>query len=144
MAEVNEVRGSETYILARLNANATLVGLVGDRIYRGKAPESATLPFVLFSFVAGVDRLGADATRVFTRPIYLVKAVGSGDAPEATADIATEIDKALHKAPASVPVAGLQVMGCHRLELVNFEEDVNGVRYYHIGGQYRLFVHDNP
>ena len=148
MAEVNELRAADTYIYDRLIASAGLTALVGDKIFSEVAPReqdgsAVEPPYVVYGFVAGIDLLAIGRARIFTRPIYLVRAVTEGPSFAEAASIADEIDLALHNAPPDAPVGSAQVMGMDRLQLIRFTEVVDGVRYNHVGGQYRLFIHDN-
>lgn len=152
MAEVNELDGADKFIWDRLTGQAGMAALVqtpgGEwKVFSELAPreiagEEVTTPYIVFSFLVGPDNLAIGRARIFTRPVYLVRAVTEGTSLVQAAAIADLIDLALHNAPPAVPIAGLQVMGSDRVQPIRFIEVTDGVRYNHVGGQYRLFVHD--
>ncbi len=136
----SELYGADKFIHGLLAASVGLAALVGDRIYSEVAPQGAAFPHVVFSFQSGLDRNAIGAFRIFTRPTYLVKAV-TKDFSLATANqIAAIADDVLMGARGTIPSEQVSVMGCHRLMPVRYTEVRDGVRYNHVGGQYRLFV----
>jgi hypothetical protein len=68
--------------------------------------------------------------------VYLVKGVTKDPSPAGCGSIAKEIEAALIAAPLSV--SGYGHMLLHREQSVNFNEVIDGVRYNHRGGLYRL------
>lgn len=146
MPEVNELDAADKFVFDQLAAQSGLTALVGTKIFSEIAPREkdgaeVVPPYVVYAFISGVDRLAIGRTRILVRPLYLVRAVTQADSFVTAAAIADQIDLALHNAPPAVPIAGVQVMGADRTQLIRFTEVEDGVRYNHVGGQYRLFVH---
>jgi hypothetical protein len=139
---MNELGLTATFLRDLLTNDATVFALVGDRIHRNRVPPNSGLPCIVFSLIGSVDKnaIGADQ-RLFTRPLYLVKAVTEGTDDTMGDAIATAIDNALMGKSDFTGSGGLVKLGCFREELVEYPEEVNGVQYNHIGGRYRLFVH---
>lgn len=137
---VNELDAASKFIYAQLTGNVTLMGLVNG-VFEDLAPQEVLPPYVIFSFQSALDLQALPpVTRILTRPIYLVKAVTQGDTHAASAAIANQIELSLLQQQGLV--GGIVILGEHRLEPIQFTEARDGVRYSHVGGLYRLFVHN--
>lgn len=149
----NEVVGSDKFIRDILVNSAALaieMPHLSDgsaKVYKDFAPEGVAEPYVVFSFHAGEDleAVGTGRRRLFTRPLYLVKAVGKDYIK--VAKLSSIIDAALEGIPQGAPTAiaaidgvTYQVSGCYREQPVHYAEVDNNARYEHMGGLYRIFV----
>ncbi len=140
---MNEQQAAAQYLYTRLTGNAGVTALAGARVYESLAPQGTTLPCVVYHLQAGRDRNAVGAgSRLFSRPLFLVKAVceGSGYAPADA--VAAAIDTALVGASGTVTIGGqlYEVAVAGREEPVRYTESATGKRYNHSGGLYRLFV----
>ncbi|HEU4752062.1 MAG TPA: DUF3168 domain-containing protein [Armatimonadota bacterium] len=144
---MNELQAAERWLVGILRGDATLAGLVGTRIYASIAPQEATFPYVLLSYQGGPDRnaVGREA-RLFTRPVYLVKAVadaGTVGFDYSAADlVASAVDAVLLGAKGTNVLAGVtyQIDCAGREQPVRYPELSGAKRYAHVGGLYRLFI----
>ena len=135
-----EVTRSDVWVYERLKAGVTGVGEnPNKRIYPDEAPPEADHPVVVYQLQSpSEDTRGIGGERYLTKPLYLVKAVmeiGTYQGP--LADLADEIEAALHKAPGGAAGSDGQVVGCLR-ERVFRLKDADGFR--HLGGFYRVWV----
>lgn len=130
-----------------MTANAALLALLNPKplanqgVYVGLAEEGEVPPYVVLDLLSSPDRnvIGSDA-RLFTRPLYLVRAYTSGSSYAPAEAIAKQIDVSLLGARGDVPAQNVSVMGCFREEPVRLFEVINGVRFNYVGGRYRMFV----
>ena len=143
-----EMRAVETWLDARLRADATLNTLVGGRFVQGVAPASFTYPFVSYTFISSRDRTAIGAfSRILTRPLYQVKCIlkVSTGAPMLPAyDVSDRIDETLVGAGGTITVAGRswQIGLWEREEPIAYEEpgETAGTQYLHVGGNYRTQI----
>ena len=100
------------------------------------APGEADPPYVTFTPVSAIDILTGNDNRIQTEYRYLVRAIDRGRSfPFALADA---VDAALNRVRGSA--AGGQVIACVRAAPFSVAEDVEGVEYRHIGGEYTIIV----
>lgn len=145
MSFVNEAKYAADFIYDLLAAHQGIIDTVSDRIFRLIAPPNAILPYVTFTFISSVDKNAIGARkRLFTRPIYLVKAVTEGTDERPGDLIATHIDNALMGQNDLVGTDGVVKLGVFREGIVEYVEEEQGIQYRHIGGNYRVFVHKLP
>lgn len=139
---MNELGLTSQFITELLLNDTTLNGLVGERVYRNVRPPNGLLPCIVFQLIASPDVQAIGCRqRLFTRPVYLVKALTEGTDDTVGDAIATAIDNALVGQSDFVGTGGLVKLGVYRLEPVEYVEQVEDVQYNHVGGQYRIFVH---
>lgn len=120
-----------------LSADATISAAVNSRIYRNVAPVGATFPYIVMQYVSGTDVYAMGGIRVISSVVVIVKAVGSASQYAALVSLADAIDAAISGA-----INGQAVLSCLRLTALDYEEERDGVRYHHIGGQYSLVVQE--
>lgn len=142
---MNELNLTAQYIYNTLLNNQKVYDLVQERIFRNAAPPDAGTPCIIFNFDSGLDvnAIGHDQ-RLFTRPIFLIKAVTVDTDTVPVGDISDAIDEALVGKSDLLGASGLVVQGVYRESPVDFWEDSAGLRYNYMGGYYRLFVHKTP
>ena len=68
----------EKWIYQQLAGDATVTGIVGNRIYSEIAPQGAIFPLVLFAHIGNVDVLRAGRNGRMAKNIFLVRAIGEG------------------------------------------------------------------
>ena len=137
----HELGKVSAFLVSKLTNDPTVAGLVGMRVHRNVRPPDGPLPCIVFQLIASPDvqAIGADQ-RLFTRPTYLVKAITEGTDDTVGDAIADAIDNALVGQSDFVGSGGLVTLGVYRTDPIEYVEQVEGVQYNHIGGNYRLFV----
>ncbi len=133
-----ETARAHEWLYTVLSGDATLQGLVDTRIYRRLAPEGATMPFVIFQYQGGSDLTALGPYRILSSLVCVVKAVGTVATYGTLKQIADRVDTLL-QAGSGVTLDG-RVLSCVREIPIDYEELDAGVRYQHLGGQYRLLV----
>lgn len=157
---LNELKAVNTYIYEQLLAQGggltALVNTTGGffKAFAGPAPrdcatkdeddiitvETVEPPFIIWELVDNKDVNALGRTRIFSRPIVVVRAVTRSSSFDSAAAIANYIDAALHNSPTDEPISGTLVMGFDRQSVVQVAEVVNGVRWNYVGATYRGFV----
>jgi len=135
---VIETARAHEWLYSVLSNDATLNSYVSGRIYRRLAPEGATMPYVIFQYQAGHDVQAVGPYRVMSQLVCVVKAVGLATTYATLKTIADRADALLQAA--SGTTADGRVLSCVRETPIDYEEVDAGVRYQHLGGQYRLYV----
>jgi len=121
----------------RLAGHAALITLLGGTaIFEAMAPQGADFPVVIFNVQVGSVPVRTLNRIAYENMVYLVKGVTVGPSAAGCGTVAKEIETALTAAPLSV--TGYGHMLCHREQSVDFPEVIDGVRYNHRGGLYRL------
>lgn len=136
-----EVVYADQWLYSKLSTDATLISLVGTRIYSYVAPAGTLTPFVVYAYQGGQDIAEVGNYRIFNSGLYQVKAIGQGLSMAAIAPIAHRIDALLQRASGSV--AGGSILACVREQPISYLELSNGVRYNHLGGIYRIIVQES-
>jgi hypothetical protein len=129
-------------IYQKLNVSAVtnLLGSGSASLVHGEAPPTSTFPLCVFHKQAGTttNRFGGEA---FKAHIWLVKGVVKA----ASASTAEDIDKAandlLHFG--DLTITGADDMYLARESDVNYSETDGDVKFWHVGGLYRLIVQDS-
>lgn len=135
-----EVYPAERFIFERLQAQAGLEALVGERMYGYTAPQQAGVyPAIVWQLQApSTDVKAIGNIRIMVQPVYVVRVIGQGASWVALSPIADLIDAALEGASGTVP--GAEILGISRVGPFALVETVNAVQYRHLGGQYRVPV----
>lgn len=120
-----------------LTGDATISAAVSGRIYRNVAPTWTAFPYIVMQYVSGTDVYAMGGIRVISSAVVIVKAVGLATQYATLAGLADAIDEAISGA-----IDGSSVLSCLRLSALDYEEERDGVRYEHIGGQYSLVVQE--
>jgi hypothetical protein len=137
------LQAAENRLYARLSGDAAVAGLVGARIYASLASQGASFPLVLFNYQGGQDlHAVGSGGRIWTRSLYLVKAVCEGGSYGPAAAIAGALDAALEGYEDTVTLSGVayHVSVAGRETPVRYTEGSEGKIYRHSGGIYRLLV----
>lgn len=136
MSETARVRA---FIFTTLTNDPTLAGLIGNRAYHGVAPAQAQYPFVVFQMLsAGNDLMTVGTARIWSAPLFIVKAVCKGSSTDPVEPVANRIDQLLHAAAGTV-TNGV-IWECVRERPFDLPTNENGVFYQQLGGEYRFLA----
>jgi len=135
---VIETARAHEWLYGVLSNDATLNSYVSGRVYRRLAPQGATMPYVVFQFQGGHDVQAVGPYRVMSQLVCVVKAVGLATTYTTLKTIADRVDSLLQAASGTTTDG--RVLSCVREIPIDYEETDAGVRYQHLGGQYRLYV----
>lgn len=133
---MTESGNAAEYLVRLLRDDATLMGLVANRVYLDAPHPDAKTPFVLVTFYNGSDTTEVAGARILSQLDYTARVVAKAKDGNAET-IARRIDALLHKAG---PNVGLKILGCVRRSPVSMTENDGGVVYKHTGGVYRVFA----
>lgn len=137
---MNYLAAANQYVYGKLMGDATLVGLVGGRVYADVAPESAEWPLVTFQPLAAPVTLANGGNKVLAQITYRIKAIGKGTSFAPIAAVADRFDVCLGQASGSYG-------GCFAQSILEAEiylpELVSGVLYRHLGGDYRIDIYQS-
>lgn len=123
----NEIAAAENFIYDALS------GLLSGRVYSGIG--KAEYPQIIIQVQSpGSDLIVVGGNRVWSDPLFLVKAVDKSKTWGSIATTADAIDAALHNTSGGV------VAWCKRESPFSLIEVTDGVQYRHLGGLYRLRV----
>jgi hypothetical protein len=140
------MKAVDTGLFAVLSADAgTAMGTVtgslnnlgATGVYRLYAPQTATLPFVLFNEQAGVD-YWTFRDRERKSLVYQVKAVGAGHSGSAIAAMNDRFDVLLNDHP--LTLTGWTCQRIRRESNIEYGEEGEGIIYQHVGGLFRIDV----
>lgn len=124
-------------LIAKLGADATLLGHCPNGVYWEEAPPGATR-FVIVSLVDAVDEPQFGG-RAYEDAVYLVKAVALSTAGANIQAAAARIDALLEDG--TLTVSGYTYMAMHRearVRMTEVDDDDPSLRWYHRGGHYRV------
>lgn len=127
----------DQWIYGVLSADTQLAGLVGTRIYGDLAPQQATMPFVLFSFLGGADRF-VTLTARSTNAIYLIRGVAQSSSFSEVEAIGDRIDVAIRVPNQGSLVRDTLITSVVREQPHQRKDLENGVPYVYLGGFYRI------
>ena len=134
---------AEQFIYGKLAASASVHTYCADRIYLGRAPQTATLPWpaIIFQYMGGSDTTTTNRTRALTDMVYLIKVIDQCESYTGTvSNVADYIDLALHQVTGTVG-SGTIIL-CDReapFQMSEYDQASNK-SYLHLGGIYRLWV----
>jgi len=125
---------TQTALRSRLTGDAAVAALVGARVYHLRAPETATLPYVVF--FASSDLTETEDPHRRENQIVTVKALAAGDTQAEQIDAA--VDAALDNRP--LTVSGYVNIWLRRTGgIPALDEDLGGGQFvYQRGSTYRL------
>ena len=135
-----ELSAVNKWLVQSLAASPDLAGI---NAWIDIVPEGEAFPCILFSALTGRDRVGAGANRMLTRPLYIVRAVGTGESFAELGPIANAIDRQLQATAQTAPnvIDGVTIRGSFREEPLQSSKAENGILYRYLGGLYRIFVY---
>jgi len=131
MREIDIALGSH------LIASTALTSLLADTtsIYLYRANDEAPLPYVVYFQSAGVDE--NSSPRRARRVTYTIKAVSLD------LDTALQIEEVLDTVMDDSPDLNPTSWGNYRTERISdimYAEESKGLTYYHVGGQWRIYI----
>lgn len=128
----------DQWLYQTLASDATLTGLVGTRFFSDEA-TSEGFPYVMWTFLSGVDVFGQGPFRIMLNCLYTVKIVGKTRSYGDVKPGADRIDTLIN-AKGGDTLAGDHIFSCVREEAFRQSELSSGVSYRHLGGIYRILV----
>lgn len=142
MTVISELPRIERWLYSVLSGDGTIASIVGTRIYAGVIPKTVSLvgqaAIVFLPLSAGEDTRGTGTTRIWTRPLYLVKAVIAAGSLASLQTLVDRIDTVLHGQQGAT--SGVTINSCVReraFRMTTVEDPANTV-YQHLGGEYRF------
>lgn len=145
---VNELNSVAVWLYNRLandpdgqdasgNPYSGLSTLVGGRVYEFIAPEGATYPLIVFTFLSGRDIKGGGGRRIISRGLFHVKAICTGNSFGPSGSIADRVDALLVQDESA---EGNIVIGCNRERVLQSVDEDEGVRHNTLGGEYTFWI----
>lgn len=114
---------------------------VGPRLFHGIGQEGAPYPLVVFQMLSpGNDQTTLIGNRIWSSPLYLVKAVGLGSGTDALETVVDAFDHALHGAKGYI--GGGRVVECQRVRPHDQPEVTDGKYYSNLGGEYAMNIQE--
>lgn len=131
---------AERWLFLQLTSDPTLTGLVGSRVYANVAPKSVTnYPLVTFTLLAPAGEIyGNEATIIWSKLLYLVKAIGEGSSVTALQTVVDRIHTLLHAQHGATSDARIDY--CVRRRPFRMATTEGDKQYQHLGGEYELAV----
>lgn len=134
----NEIILVDEWLATVMLADATLTGLVGNRIYSYVAPEGAAHPLIVYNHQGSSDYIVIGGYRIMNSGLYQIKAIGQADSMTAVQATANQIDVLFGRTEGAV--TGGIILACHREQPLGYVETKNNIRYPHLGGLYRIYI----
>jgi hypothetical protein len=130
-------------IYGKLAGDTTLTNLLGapatgfsKSIYHAQAPAAAAFPFVILNKQSGVPTEAFNNPSAFEEDIWLVRGTDRNTTADTAEAIAARVKTLLNDA--TLTISGATHLFLRRQSDVEYLETVEGVRYAHCGGLYRL------
>lgn len=136
MIETTEI--VEPWLYSTLSADATLAGLVGDRIFGTLSTDTPQTPYVIFILLSPRDVVGVGGTRISTDNLYVVKGVAQTNSWDVLTPIAKRIDQLIHRPGSTMLGDAGGSLTCTREMTHQMPEIADGLPYRHLGGVYRI------
>jgi hypothetical protein len=127
---------ADRWIEDKLKSDATLTGLVGERIYMDEAEELST-PFIVWSLVSDIPVQVVNHKTILYTAVYQVKAVSVGPGYASGAAIMARVNTLLHDQSGAAPGGGY-VEECVQGERFRYAETTDRIHYRHIGNNFRI------
>ena len=126
-----------------LKGDATINGLIGQRVYMNEVPDDAAYPVILAHMYApSPDTRALGNVRVMANMMYIIRAIAKGSSTISVEPIANRLDQ-IFEDNAGANIAG--VIGASVREMPFFMSEEAKVgnsiqQFRHLGGIYRLTV----
>ena len=143
MGDVSEIQQAKVWLYEALHDNSDIESIVGTRIYADYAPNvpsARAYPYILFNYMGGNDVDGLGTARIFSEPLFQVRAVFEGRPDDDARLLDKRIDDVLQVA--AYQQSGDYYFTSRRESPVDrLETDPStGKRYFNLGGMYRLWI----
>ncbi len=131
---------AERYLYLNLTTDATIAGIVGNRVYSHVAPATVTTyPLIVFQKLASLDDTHGNASHIiWSRMVYLVKAITEGDSATSLQTLVDRMMTVLHATHGATPDA--RVDYCVRKRPFRMVTQENNRNFQHLGGEFELAV----
>jgi hypothetical protein len=135
-----ELARIEKWIYTLLRQDGTVTSIVGDRIYTGIAPTPSIVPYIVYYPLSpGEDTPGTGATRIWAQPLYLIKAVTTGNSVQPLQTLVDLIDTLFHGQKGGVADTTIHSSIRERpYRSTTVEPPGSAIVYQHLGGEYRI------
>jgi hypothetical protein len=127
----------DQWIFGILSSDFQITAAVGSRVYGDMAPQGASMPLILFSYLGGADKVVTLRTRL-TNAIYLIRAVTTGSSYNSIVVPADRIDAILGVPDQGTIVDDIRIISCNREQPHQRKDMENGVPVVYLGGFYRI------
>jgi hypothetical protein len=128
----------EAWMYGKLSGDTTLMALAPGGVFNRLAPEGATYPFVVFSFMAGTLKLVVGASKLWEQLDYEVVGIDKMQNYAGLVPIANRIDALLHAAPTQAITGGTLESCSGRSPVRRDDPPVSGVVFTHLGFRYDI------
>ncbi len=136
----NAVVAADKWLYGVLAGDATLIGLVGSRIYGHVVPPGAIYPLVYFTMPGAADNLlTLEANRVWSTFIYAARIINKVESYAPLEPGASAIETALSRA-SGINSSGVVVSSVYESPFALLEIDKDGFQLRQLGGLFRLQV----
>lgn len=132
----NELPLIEQWLYQTLSGDATIVGLIGNRVFAYLIPQDATLPALVYTFQNAQDVEGCTGCRLIVKATYQVKAVDKSESVAGVKALNDRVDALLQRKTGAV--TGLDVLTCLRQYPFEYVELQDGAQFRHAGGVYEI------
>jgi hypothetical protein len=132
---------AERWIFQQLSQDEVILGLVGDRVYAGLAPEGSSYPLVVYQFYTGQDTTAPGFRRVLSQVRYLVRCADRVGSIAALDQIAARCDALLHGQTYQWESGALQ-LGAQRERVMSTPAQIAGMQTREIVQEYLIVVEE--
>lgn len=132
----------DAFIYKVLTEDVQLAALIGKRVFARKAPQNATLPYIVHNIqsAGGVGALN-EGQRVMGDHIWLVRGIAEGNNSAVLEPIATRIIQVLDRAGDTVLSRGVVFGSIIDRPFMMLENGEAGAPdYLHLGATFRILV----
>jgi len=134
---VAELSRVNQWLITSLTSDASLVGMVGGRIFIDEAPEGTATPMIIAAFLGGADKVLTSTGRL-TQVLYLIRAVAQSGTYETVSNLADRIEAVMNVPIGGTVVDGVRISTCFREQPHQRMDSQFGIRTVYMGGFYRI------
>lgn len=137
----SEIMLGYQFLMSTLGSDSTLAGYAPGGVFRALAKPNAATPYVIIALQSpGNDSMTLNKVRVFTSPLFQVKAVGPASNTSAIVNAAQQIDTLLggNQGLRNVAITGGYLYDVYRESGLEVDSLENGELWSNVGGLYRM------
>ncbi len=139
----SETLGIDAWIVDTLTGDATITGLVGDRVYSEEAPAGALFPYIVVRTLDTRDVTSATADRIMVTELRVIEAITEGQSYAPLKAIVERVDVLFHQRPdtgsqTAGSSAGVTIFASYRDRQLKLAETSDGRHYRRLGGIFRI------